>query len=145
MLNKMWAGEWFTCLHVLPASEEMNIPVLEKESSGPMLPERENTTVTYYSPCICWRYIGGWDLILSQFITIKQKMIIAGKKKKTMKKRYVLLCISTTKANYWISITHLISNLLKKKRMEIASIGSGLNYFILYCHCTKANCVFKKY
>lgn len=40
------AGERFTCLHVLPASEEMNIPVLEKESSGPMLPERKNTAVT---------------------------------------------------------------------------------------------------
>jgi len=31
---------------VLPASEEMNIPVLEKESSGPMLPESKNTAVT---------------------------------------------------------------------------------------------------
>ncbi len=64
MHNKMRAGEWFTCLHVLPASDEMNIPVLEKDSSGPMLPERENTTVTLIDIIIPHAYAG--DILVDE-------------------------------------------------------------------------------
>ncbi len=94
MHNKMRAGEWFTCLHVLPASDEMNIPVLEKDSSGPMLPERENTTVTLIDILLFPMHmleIYWWmrfDSITVYYNRIKRNIIPAGKKLK-MKKRYV--------------------------------------------------------
>lgn len=72
---------------MLPASEEMNIPVLEKESSGPMLPERENTTVTLTDRLLFPMHmleIYWWmrfDSITVYYNRIKQKIILAGKKK----------------------------------------------------------------